>query len=126
MIAPGLLIGHTLATGLATLIAVSRELPGTPFGVATGRTAGFDATIGYGTALSAPWPVLLGLWALRRHPAARWIAAAMVVGQLSEPQTWRGETWRDPILAPVIAGNLIVPFSMCLVGSRNGSGTVGG
>jgi hypothetical protein len=62
------------------------------------------------------------------------IGVAMTFGQVSEPIAWQRSTWRDPVIAPIVAANPTLPFAIALLGNRlvrrgvtrNGFGTVGG
>lgn len=112
---------HAALTAGSTALAIARGLPAAPFGIATRRTAAFDALIGYGTAVSAPWPVAAGMWTL--GPRMLTMAApALAIGQLSEPLVWHRATWRDPVLAATIAMNLTLPIAIAL-SARNDLGT---
>lgn len=117
-----LLALHAVVTAVSTAIAVGRDLRAAPFGVATGRTASFDAVIGYGTAISAPWPIATAAWIVPA-PGLRLAAPVFMIGQLSEPIVWRRRTWRDPVLAVSVICNLILPIAIAR-SARNDLGTL--
>lgn len=116
-----LLTIHAAITAASTALAIGRGLPAAPFGIATRRTAAFDALVGYGTAISAPWPVVPAVWILSPR-TLRLAAPGLAIGQLSEPLIWRRDTWRDPVLAATVTMNLILPIAISL-SARNDLGT---
>lgn len=118
-----LLAAHGVVALVTTWVAAGRDLRAAPLSIATGRTATFDALVGYGTAISPPWPVASLLWRLRPATLA-FAAVAVVVGQLCEPIVWSRRTWRDPVLASSILCNLILPIAI-VRSARNEVGTLG-
>ncbi len=103
-----------------TVLAVRRKLPARLFGLETGRGAGFDAVIGYGTGISAPWTMVVALLFLVRRGdltsrrLVQLMAVLFVLGQLGEPVT-RELSWsRNPLEKAVVTANIAVPVAILI------------
>jgi hypothetical protein len=121
---------YAASAALGTLLAIRMNEPAGFAGIRTGRSAGFDAAIGYGTGISAPWTVVAPLlfFAGRKDRKSRNVVMALslaaLVGQMVEPAV-RAITWRqNPGAKAVTVVNVAIPMAM-LYASRNGFGTVG-
>ena len=114
---------------LGTLLGIRREQAAAFFGLRTGRSAAFDAAIGFGTGISAPWTLVVPLvfFAFRSEPQSRQLVRLLslmaLLGQLGEPVTWR-LTRCDPVVRALVAANVAVPIALYR-SARNDFGTLG-
>lgn len=106
---------YAASAALGTVLAIRKNEPAAFAGIRTGRSAGFDAAIGYGTGISAPWTVVAPLlyFAGRTDRKSTGIVVALslvaVIGQLGEP-AFRTLTWcQDPVGKAVSLAN-VGPF----------------
>ena len=120
---------YAASAALGTVLAIRRKEPAAFLGIRTGRRAGFEPAIGYGTGLSAPWTLVVPLLFVsgRNDRKSRQVVIALafaaLMGQLGEP-AFRGLTWRqDPVAKAVTVANVAIPIAL-LCPSRNDSGTV--
>ena len=111
----------------STWVAVTRGLPGRPFGIATGLPVGQDFAVGLGTALSAPLVLLLllvvlNVWQLRTEEARpigliMILAGGFLVGMLAEPILGDVLAGRhDWSVEVLVVANLLVPLLMLAIG----------
>lgn len=106
---------YAVFAALGTVIGVRNADSAAPFGIRTGRSTGFDAVVGYGTALSAPWPMVLLLLAHagRRQSVVRILSVIFLVGAAGERSTWEWKG-RPGVEQTVIAANFLLPAWMLL------------
>jgi len=117
---------------LGTVIGVAYQLKGRPLGISTPFSVSFDAIAGWGTAISAPWPMLamLGLMTgpLRRSEWTKRglliLVALFFVGSLVEPITWSPlPQGANAVIAMVVWGNIVLPAGLITLCLRNVLGT---
>lgn len=125
-----------MLSAIGAIVAVVRELPGAPFGVETGLSAGRDFLFGLGTALSAPVALLLAFvvtltMVLRRTPVPRSgllltaaFALAFFAGVLVEPHTWDvvNDATGDPAMTVLVTADALVPAYLARIALRAASG----
>lgn len=101
--------------GLGTIIGVLNADSAAPFGFRTGRSTGFDAVVGYGTALSAPWPMVLLLLARaeRNRRLVQALSTMFLIGAASERSTWQWQG-RPVVEKTLLVANFLLPASMLL------------
>ncbi len=110
---------------VAGRVAARDDLPGRPFGIDLRLSTRAAVTLGAGSAISAPWPMLVGLMVRPTTRRRTMLATLFMVGCLAEPITWQalaGRTAR-PIRA-ITAANLILPLLMLTQGAQRASTTV--
>jgi hypothetical protein len=96
---------------LGAVLAGRDQLEGTPFGIRLPVAVPTPLVpVVWGTAISAPLAAVPLLLAAGDRPVRRWLAAIGLVGQLSEPITWRRD--RSPAQTAVIAANLVLTASL--------------
>jgi hypothetical protein len=117
---------------LGTVIGVAYELKGRPLGISTQFSMLVDAIAGWGTAISAPWPMLamLGLMngPLRRSGSTKRglliLAALFFLGGLVEPITWsRSLRSGNVLITSLVLGNIVLPAGLVWLCLRNVLGT---
>jgi hypothetical protein len=120
-----------LATALAgTWLALRDDLVATPLGLRTGLTVRTDLSVGVGTALSAPPPMLLALaWSVpgvrrgdRRTVAVLGVlSAGFLAGMASEPVVSEvmGSLGEHPGRTVVVVANLALPTVMVVLAFRD-------
>jgi hypothetical protein len=97
-------LGFALATGYNSVVAIRENLPGEPLGIHLQISVPSGIAVGWGSAVSAPWPMpLAGLLATRRFaqtgggPGPGLVGAGVglggIVGILLEPNTYRPKSW---------------------------------
>ena len=113
--------------GAGTWVAVSRDLAGEPFGIATDLPVMQGFAFGLGTALSAPLVLLLlliafNVWLLhsddqRPLRLITILAAGFLVGMLAEPILGQALVGGHDLLVTIlVAANLLVPMAMLTYG----------
>lgn len=115
---------YAVVAALGIVIGLRNGDSAAPFGVRTGRSVVFDVAIGYGTASSAPWPMVLLLLARagRNRRLVRVLAVMFLIGVASEHSTWQWEG-RPGLERALVVSNILLPAWM-LVRTRNVLGTV--
>lgn len=125
-----LLLGPTVAfavaTAYATAVATTEpDLVGEPFGLRAPGRVRSHLVLGWGSAISAPWPMAgIATWAAVRAapgstPAARTVAlvgAGILAGTLAEPVTWG----RRPASSPARA---CIPVHLAIGAAMAAAGT---
>ena len=106
---------YAVFAGLGTVIGVRNADSAAPFGFRTGRSTGFDAVVGYGTALSAPWPMVLLLLAQagRNRRLVQVLSKMFLIGAASGRSTWQWQG-RPVVEETLVAANFLLPAWMLL------------
>ncbi|MEX1126753.1 MAG: hypothetical protein WEE53_13925 [Acidimicrobiia bacterium] len=75
---------YAASAALGTVLAIRKKEPAGFAGFRTGRSAGFDAAIGYGTGISAPWTLIVPLlfFAGRNDRESRQVVMALSLAAL--------------------------------------------
>lgn len=115
------------STAWGAAVSVREGLVGEPLGWRAPGSVGTHLAVGWGSAVSAPWPmvaVVLGD-ALREssdRPAGRWcrlIGAAVLAGTAVEPATW-GRRARSPLVVTAVVANLVAGALLIRAGRQAG------
>jgi hypothetical protein len=126
-------IGYLVLGVIATPVGVVRGIPGEPLGFGVPVATLQGAVFGWGTGISAAWPMLIALWIVGiMGKGPRWaltpLSGAFLIGGLLEPATWNAYSGRlGTTLAVIVWLNLLVPGFLLLAGlhrSRNDAGEV--
>ena len=112
---------YLVVAASGTWLATASDLPAQALGLRSGLSVLTDFFVGFGTALSAPFALLVvlvalnvALWAGRRVATAiTLLGTAFTAGMLAEPIFWEflSPTTTGPIRA-VIAANIVIPLSL--------------
>lgn len=102
------------STAWGAAVSVREHLVGEPLGWRAPGSVGQHLAVGWGSAVSAPWPMVALVVgdALREgsgRPAGRWcgyVGAAVFAGTAIEPATW-GRRARSPLIASAVVANLV-------------------
>lgn len=118
-----------LSTAWCAVVSLRAGVRGEPLGIQVPGSVRDHLLCGWGTGLSAPWPmvaVALGDALRRRHddgpdrtPAV--IGAAMTLGTAIEPVTW-GRRARSRTVTSAIGLNLLVAAALIRAGLRPSAG----
>ena len=102
------------ATAFGAAVSLKEDVRGAPMGLEVPGSVGMHVAAGWGSGLTAPWPMpalALGA-AVFADPEARWarptlvgIGIAILVGTAIEPVTW-GRRGRSPLIAAAVSFNL--------------------
>ena len=123
---------YLISAGIGTALAVQDNLPAEFGGFLHGKDVLSDFILGTGTALSPPLimlivQILFMVFLTRNGALGRLGAGGLMVlavlytfGQLGEPILWRmfGPGGFHPLLALVIAANILLPVGMLFTGLR--------
>ncbi|HSG79304.1 MAG TPA: hypothetical protein VLD62_06980, partial [Acidimicrobiia bacterium] len=96
--------------------------PGVPLGIDPGLTSVQGVVLGWGSGVSAPWPLLLALLVVgvgRRGPqiAVPLLGLVFLAGALMEPISWDAAGGSHGIgLAVLVWLNVVVPAALIAVG----------
>lgn len=121
--------GYAALAFTGTALAVDRTEEAAFFGIRTGWPLVVDVAAGYGTALSAGWPIVLALLLAAQHgrlggraalTAVIGISVLCVLGQLAEPLVWElvTEPSVDPTALTVGVANVLTPLVMIAAAAR--------
>lgn len=129
MIVRAAALAYTGAFGVGTVRSVQHGHGAAPFGIRTGLSPGLEALMGVGTALAAPWPLVVALWrneavarageasAGRARARQAALAAMFLAGAAAEPITRDALVGRLPAVDTAVAlANVLFPTVM-LVGA---------
>jgi hypothetical protein len=112
-------------TAFGAAVSVREGVRGEPLGVDLPGRIGVHLAAGWGSGLSAPWPMpaLALATALRgQSRAARTTAVAVgagvLIGTLIEPVTW-GRRARSPLIATAVGVNLLSAVALLNAGLKN-------
>jgi hypothetical protein len=96
------------------------------------RAAGMHVTAGWGSGLSAPWPLealVLGA-AVYARPGVPWarrvsvgLGAVMLLGTLIEPVTW-GRRTRSRLTAAAVSLNVVTAVTLLWTGRKRATNTL--
>ena len=96
-------LGFAGATAYNSLVAIRERLPGEPLGIRIPLSVSTGILVGWGSAVSAPWPMPAAAIAAARHAAragspgpaliCAGIGVAGTVGILIEPNTYNPKSW---------------------------------
>jgi hypothetical protein len=115
-----------LAAGVVgSVVALTGDYPGIPLGIDLGLTSAQGVWVGWGSGVSAPWPMLaaLALTAIAGR-GQRWVVPTLglmfVAGALMEPLSWEtvtgsGGRW----LAVLVWLNVALPLGLIGTGIRD-------
>lgn len=114
------------STAYATAVAYTEpDLRGEPFGLQVPGEVRTHLALGWGSAISAPWPMpAIAMWAAARgNPGSRWapctvaiVGTGMLAGVLAEPVTW-GRRPAPPRAGRSILLHLAVGAAMVATGT---------
>lgn len=104
---------YAVVAALGTVIGLRNGDSAAPFGVRTGRSVRLDVTAGYGTALSAPWPMVLLLLARagRDRRLVQVLSVMFLIGAASERSTWQWHG-RPVVDRTLVVANFLLPAWM--------------
>ena len=118
-------LGFACATGYNSVVAIRETLPGEPLGIRIPLSVSTGILVGWGSAVSAPWPMpAVALFAAARQagrdgvPGPALVCAGLgvagIVGILIEPNTYNAKSWTPATRRAVVAH---VVTSVTLVGA---------
>jgi hypothetical protein len=107
-------LGFAGATGYNSVVAIREKLPGEPLGIRIPLSVPTGVLMGWGSAVSAPWPMpVCALLAANRQAGRDGVAgpalvcagigAAGIVGILIEPNTYNAKSWTPATRRAVVA-----------------------
>lgn len=113
------------STAWGAAVSLREDLVGEPLGWRAPGTVATHLAVGWGSGLSAPWPMVAMVLVdagrgSRGRPAGRWsvvIGVALVAGVLVEPVTWGRRAW-TPLVASTVIANLSTGALLVLAGRR--------
>lgn len=113
------------STAWGAAVSLREDVVGEPLGWRAPGTVATHLAIGWGSGLSAPWPMVAAvlLDAARDRPGRRAgrscavVGAALVAGVLVEPATW-GRRASSPLIASTVIANLSTGALLILAGRR--------
>ena len=118
-------LGFACATGYNSVVAIREKVPGEPLGIRIPLSVSTGILVGWGSAVSAPWPMpVAALYAAARQagrdrvPGPALVCAGLgvagIVGILIEPNTYNAKSWTSATRRAVVAH---VATSVTLVGA---------
>jgi hypothetical protein len=115
------------STAWGAAVSVREDVLGEPLGWRAPGEVATHLAIGWGSALSAPWPMVAIAFAdaVRNDPgrrAGRWCAVvgvAIFAGVLVEPATW-GRRARSRLIASTVVANVLAGALLILAARRAG------
>jgi len=123
------------ATAYGAVVSIREDVPGEPLGLRVPLTVSAGVVLGWGSGLSAPWPMPAAALLVAADPhrsagptAGRVLAAigaGVVTGTLIEPITWQPQRW-TPATASAIGLNLIAAVILIRLGRRPAAAERGG
>ena len=114
------------STAFSAAVSLKKDVRGAPFGVELPGSVGVHLAVGWGSGLTAPWPmpalalgaaVIAGPKAPWARPTAVGIGLAIVVGTVIEPVTW-GRRARSPLIAAAVCLNLLSAVALLRAARR--------
>lgn len=113
------------STAWGAAVSLREDVVGEPLGWRAPGTVATHLAIGWGSGLSAPWPMVATalLDALRDSPGRQVgrstavVGAALVAGVLVEPATWGRRAW-SPLVTSTVVANLATGALLILAGRR--------
>jgi hypothetical protein len=107
-------LGFACATGYNSVVAVRDKVPGEPLGIAIPLSVPTGILVGWGSAVSAPWPMpVAALIAAFRQVKGKGVVGpalvcaglgvAGIVGILIEPNTYKTQSWTPAVRRTVVA-----------------------
>ena len=119
------------SSAVGAAVSVKEGIRGEPFGIDLPGSVGMHIAAGWGSGLSAPWPLealALGV-ALYARPGVPWarnvsvgLGAVMLLGTLIEPVTW-GRRSRSRLTAAAISVNLVTAVTLLCTGRTRATNT---
>jgi hypothetical protein len=118
-------LGFAGATGYSSVVAIREGVPGEPLGIRIPLSVPAGILVGWGSALSAPWPMpVVALLVAARRPGrdqtagpalvCAGLGVAGIVGILIEPNTYNAKSWSPATRRAVVAH---VATSLTLAGA---------
>lgn len=106
-------------------VSLREHVVGEPLGWRAPGTVATHLVVGWGSGLSAPWPMVATVlvdaaWHSPGRPAGRWsavVGAALIAGVLVEPATW-GRRAHSPLIASTVIANVSTGVLLILAGRR--------
>jgi hypothetical protein len=112
------------STAWGAVVSVRENVVGEPLGWRAPGPVATHLLIGWGSGLSAPWPMAAIVLAnIRKDPerqVGRWcgvIGVALLAGVAVEPVTW-GRRARSPLIASTVIANLLAGALLILTARR--------
>jgi hypothetical protein len=110
---------------VGSVVAVRGDYPGLPLGIDLGLTSATGVWIGWGSGVSAPWPLLVALAltgvAGQGHRRTVPVLGLMFVsGALVEPIFWEANTGaKGAAIATLVWLNVVLPAMLIVLGARD-------
>jgi hypothetical protein len=115
------------SSAFGAAVSVKERVRGEPFGIGLSGTVGMQVAAGWGSGLSAPWPLqalALGV-AVYARPGVPWarnvsvgLGTVMLLGTLIEPVTW-GRRSRSRLTATAVSLNLLTAVTLLWTGRKS-------
>lgn len=130
----GASVAFAASTAYGALVSLRHHVVGEPVGVRLPGTVAQHLAVGFGSGLSAPWPMpaLVLVAAARSGSRVTWpstaavgVGMAAVAGTLVEPVTWQRRL-RSPHVWLSVAFNLLAAAALLVTGTRRRHGLLHG
>jgi hypothetical protein len=120
------------SSAFGAAVSLKEDVRGEPLGIDLPGSVGVHLAVGWGSGLTAPWPMpalALGA-AICAGPQVRWarptckgLGLAILVGTIIEPVTW-GRRPSSPLTAAAVSLNLIAAVALATAGRRRTTTTL--
>lgn len=110
---------------VGSAVAVAGDYPGLPLGIDLGLTSAGGVWLGWGSGVSAPWPLLValaltGVAGLGRRWTVPGLGLVFLSGGLMEPIFWEANTGaKGAAIATLVWFNVILPAMVITLGVRD-------
>jgi hypothetical protein len=106
-------LGFACATGYNSVVAIRENVPGEPLGIRVPLSVSAGILVGWGSAVSAPWPMPVAALLLAARQTGRvgvvapvlvcaGLGVAGIVGILIEPNTYNAKSWTSATRRAVV------------------------
>lgn len=110
---------------VGSAVAVAGDYPGLPLGIDLGLSSADGVWLGWGSGVSAPWPLLValaltGVGGLGRRWTVPGLGLACLSGGLMEPIFWEANTGtKGAAIATLVWFNVVLPAILITLGVRD-------